>query len=383
MPDNHPHDPATFGCRSWWSEPQQTLGGVYKSRSADFIVQEVPLYPHTASGDHYFVEVQKTGISHEQMLRLLAQTLAIPVNTIGYAGRKDTHAMTRQWLSLPELPVPRLPEIGQNILGGDATGKVGNGQQSLTILAVTRHNHKLRLGHLAGNRFTIMIRQVRHDQQALARITERICQRGVLNFFGPQRFGAKGDNHLLGLRIITKEAIPRSCRSQQRQKLFLSAWQSWVFNHYLAARFRFDPDCHVMAGDVLQTKRGGSFLCIDTSADAPRLAAGDICLTGPLPGTKSLAAQGTAGTWEDQAIAAAGIQASAQLAHLGKKMPGSRRALFCEVVDLEAAFLAPDGDATEAPVSQGTKTNLKLSFFLPAGSFATNVIAEYMGILKN
>ena len=65
------------------------------------------------------------------------------------------------------------------------------------------HTNKLRPGHLAGNRFILRIRGVGPDQLAAAEaILDVLRRRGVPNYFGHQRFGARNDTADLGRAMV-------------------------------------------------------------------------------------------------------------------------------------------------------------------------------------
>ena len=65
----------------------------------------------------------------------------------------------------------------------------------------------MRLGHLKGNKFLIRIRGVSADAAELAKpILERIEELGLPNYFGPQRFGNRGDSHWIGHAFLVKDS---------------------------------------------------------------------------------------------------------------------------------------------------------------------------------
>ena len=103
------------------------------------------------------------------------------------------------------------------------------------------------------------------------------------NRFGEQRFGAGGDNAAAGLAILRGE---RRERDQRRRSSCCPPLQSAVFNRALelraAPRARSPTSC---GGDVLQkTDSGGLFVTNDPAVDQPRVDAGEVVPTGPLPG---------------------------------------------------------------------------------------------------
>ncbi len=164
------------------------VGGVIKQRDEDFFVQEVPLYEPSGTGEHVYVEIQKVGLTTFQAIERLSRALRVPSRDIGYAGLKDAHALTRQVLS---------------IRGTTEKAAMSLKWANMTIQWAARHENKLRVGHLAGNRFAVKIRNVRPtDVVKLKPITQWLMQRGMPNYFGVQRFGRRGDNADLGAALV-------------------------------------------------------------------------------------------------------------------------------------------------------------------------------------
>ena len=164
------------------------IGGVLKRRHEDFYVEEVPLYEPVGEGGHTYVTVEKRGISTFEMVHRLGDYFGVSASAIGYAGLKDTRAVTRQRVSIEGVTVDRALDVSL---------------PAIRIMDAAYHTNKLRLGHLAGNRFVIRVRHPRKD--ALERATEIlgiIADRGGPNFFGMQRFSGRGNGHLIGRAMM-------------------------------------------------------------------------------------------------------------------------------------------------------------------------------------
>jgi tRNA pseudouridine13 synthase len=163
-------------------------GGVIKQTPDDFLVEELPLYLPSGTGEHLYLLLEKTGLTTHDLLRQLARQLNIRERDIGYAGLKDARATTRQYVSLPG-------GILQQALTLEIPG--------VRILSAERHGNKLRLGHLAGNRFRIRIREVGEDAEEKALDVLQVLQAlGVPNLFGEQRYGVLGNSHLIGGALL-------------------------------------------------------------------------------------------------------------------------------------------------------------------------------------
>jgi tRNA pseudouridine13 synthase len=320
-----------------------------------FVVEEIPAYPARGEGDHTLIWIEKRGLTTFDAIQRLARTFGVAARDIGYAGLKDRHAVTRQWLSVPALPPERALEVVT---------------PELTVLSAARHPHKLRLGHLRANRFEVVLTGAADDGEVAsvrARFEAAVAQ-GVPNRFGDQRFGAGGDNATAGLAILRGQ---RRERDRRRRRLLLSALQSAVFNRYLDLRATSGPLLQVRLGDVLQkTDTGGLFASADPAVDQPRVDAGAIVPTGPLPGGREIEPpEGTpARAMEDEAIA--GVNATrADFESAGRELPGARRPVVLQVT--------PTGEAgfTEEPGSRPEARAVRLCFTLPPGGYATVVVA--------
>ncbi len=170
------------------------IGGVIKREPEDFEVEEIPAYSPSGSGDFLYLWIEKRSMGAEYFTRVIARALEISPGEVGVAGLKDRHAITRQMVSVPARAEARLGELET---------------EGLRVLQVSRHGNKLRPGHLRGNRFRILIRDVVPEAgERIDPILDRIRQEGLPNYYGPQRFGNQGETALLGLGMLRKTGIP-------------------------------------------------------------------------------------------------------------------------------------------------------------------------------
>src|SRR5262245_54312592 len=77
------------------------IGGRLKVELEDFVVEEIPAYAPSGTGDFLYLWIEKRDMGAEYFARQIAQRLRIPVGEIGTAGLKDRRAVTRQWVSVP------------------------------------------------------------------------------------------------------------------------------------------------------------------------------------------------------------------------------------------------------------------------------------------
>jgi tRNA pseudouridine13 synthase len=150
------------------------IAGRIKSEPADFVVDEIPAYTPSGEGEHLFVHFEKRGLDTPSAVRAIARALGVDERSAGWAGLKDKHAVTTQWVSFA---------------GGEVERALSLSLDSIRILAAARHVNKLRTGHLAGNRFRILVRDAEHAPDRVAAIAAELARVGSPNYFGEQRLG--------------------------------------------------------------------------------------------------------------------------------------------------------------------------------------------------
>jgi tRNA pseudouridine13 synthase len=319
-----------------------------------FVVEEIPAYEPVGEGEHTYLWIEKRGLTTMDAVRKLARLLGVEERDVGYAGLKDRNAVTRQWMSVARVD----PEHARAVAEPD-----------LRVLEATRHGNKLRTGHLRGNRFELVVNVPEGEADGLRARIEALAAGGVPNRYGEQRFGAAGDNAAVGLAILRGERLPRDPRLR---KLLLSAAQSAVFNRALDLRAAHANGLKtVRAGDVLQkVATGGLFITEDVEIDQRRVDAGELAVTGPLPGGREKEPPpGTpARALEDEAIAATGATRE-DFERAGRDLPGARRPLLVPLTLGDPAVQPEPARAGPNDVA------VRLRFSLPAGSYATVVIA--------
>ncbi len=386
------------------------IGGRIKSRPDDFLVEETPLYEPCGTGTHLYLRIEKREMTTHEAARRLTQALGRPARDVGFAGLKDANAVTRQTLSIEHVDPDR-------IAGLDIPG--------LTILECSRHTNKLKKGHLRANRFTIKLRDVAPTPLGPAEaVLQVLTRRGVPNYFGPQRFGNRGDNWQIGLAVLKNdlpealavllgrpgpadtgrvldarrhfdlgrleeaiEAWPPNSRMHRHvlktllksgsnarkawravdrdmRSFYLSAAQSYLFNRVLAERI--DALDRVRLGDLAYKHvNGACFRVDDPDAEQPRCDAFEISPTGPLFGRRMTQPAGAPGQLENRILTEAGLSHEALKQHADARTEGARRPLRVPITDPAVT----EGRDDAGPF-------LRLSFSLPAGSYATAVLRE-------
>jgi tRNA pseudouridine13 synthase len=328
--------------------------GVIKQQADDFVVDEQLGFELTGEGEHHVLWVEKINTNTAYVAEQLSAFSGIPLRDIAYAGRKDKFARTRQYFSIYQ---------GKH----EAPNWDDFACANVKILTATRHNKKFRLGALAGNKFTLTIRDVHvQDVSQLQARIEAVSEFGVPNYYGQQRFGemhtASGiklnGNLELALRMTQGEKI----KNRNKRSMAISALRSWLFNEMLSYRIEQQQHRRIMTGDALQLSGSNSYFVVTREDDMvtlqQRLLDKDVQLTAPLFGDGK-----TAVTDQAQEFEANGSQAYAKmiktLAGLGLKQ--ERRPIILYPRDLDYQYI---------------DSALTLSFSLPGGCFATSVLRE-------
>jgi tRNA pseudouridine13 synthase len=395
-------------------------GARIKERPGDFIVEELPLYEPSGEGEHLYLRIVKEGTSHHEMVDVLCRHFGVDDRAIGTAGMKDRQAVTGQTVSVH---LPRKPEL-RSIQ-----------DPRIQVLWATWHGNKLRRGHLAGNRFSVRVRGVEPFRAPAAwRAVRELEARGVPNGFGPQRFGMRGNNHVLGAMLLggrhdellrelcgtggspfhaserearerfdagafeeSARAWPRgfdaeraatrslarggSARDAVRavprpvQELWTDAWQSAVFNRVLDARIADGTFDRVLPGDVASKRANGARFAVDDAATAEQ---GDASVEARARRFEISATGPLPGCDTPLATGVPGAIERAALEALGGESlvaPGPSRRPPGDRRPLRIPLTNPEMEAgfdEHGPY-------LRLAFDLPAGAYATVALREAFG----
>lgn len=385
------------------------LGGKIKAQPADFTVEEVPLYEAGGDGTHTYFCIEKTGLSTMRAVHDIARMLGVHHRDIGYAGLKDSDAVTRQILSIEHVPPERVQAIETT---------------RLRVLWTKRHTNKLKLGHLKGNNFIIRLRDAEPGRLTDAQAAmKQLFEAGVPNYFGEQRFGMRGDTWQLGRAMISNDFVemislmlgrpgdkdygdvlkarqlyeegkyeeasrtwPYSFRDERRaaqamarskglhkkaffaidrniKQFYLSAFQSYLFNQVVAARI--GTLNRLMAGDLAWRHQNGAvFRVEDPTVEQSRADQFEISPSGPLFGYRMSEPDGEPMALEQSVLEAAGLSRESFRGE-NVKVKGGRRPL---------RFQPKDWDVSAGADDQGPYYEFR--FFLESGCYATMVLRE-------
>ena len=324
--------------------PLPGIGGDIKATPGHFVVEEILPYAACGEGEHVYVTFRRAGWNTADAARIMQKHLGLTPSDVGWGGRKDKLAVAVQTLSFRCGVNHPLADVEKRLAG-----------LPFEILAIDRHRNKIKTGHVAANRFTVVVSNPGPDAlpRALA-IADRLKQTGVPNFYGPQRFG-------YGLQNVHRGFALFSAGKRARKDTFMvSVVQSALFNIWLKQRMQTGDYRSLLSGDIVKkTDTGGLFSVDDPAVEAPRFTAGEIVYTGPIYGFKMKPATHAAGEKEAALLGQFGLTPEDFRQY---RSPGSRREAILNLTDL-----------TLAEVDDG----LSLTFTLPSGAYATTVLREF------
>lgn len=329
-----------------YAHGQPNVSGRLRTTPEDFQVDEVLGFDLTGEGEHVCLHIRKRNNNTAFIAKQIVRLAGVKNMDVSYAGLKDRNAVTTQWFSvyLSNKPEPDWTQLNS---------------EEVEVLQVKRHNRKLRRGSLKGNRFKLLVRNLEGELNTLDDRIKQVAEHGVPNYFGEQRFGHGNDNLGKALGMFAGEF---KVKNRDKRSIYLSAARSQIFNHLLSERVQQGAWNKPLDGDVMMLNGSHSVFSVEQVDDEilQRIESNDIHPTGPLWGRGRLATQTDALVIESSVA--------------------QQYAQFCD--GLERAGMKQERRALRLPVSElnweGLGDALSVTFFLPAGCYATTVLREIL-----
>jgi len=242
----------------------------YRNQPEHFQVTEKLNFQLSGSGDHLYLFIEKNNTNTDWLAKELARKSGLKPVDVGYAGRKDRFAVTRQWFSLH---LPQSKSVDLTIFQSN----------DYKILEHSRHTKKLRKGEIESNHFQLQLINFKGDFESFQSRVKLLANKGFPNYFGPQRFGHEGANIDKARDMLSGKY---RVKDRNKRSIYLSAARSFLFNLILAKRI--EQNCWQSAIDGDQLLEQGNDLMIVTESITEelrqQLLEGKLLITGPLPG---------------------------------------------------------------------------------------------------
>ncbi|MBC8495341.1 tRNA pseudouridine(13) synthase TruD [archaeon] len=150
-----------------------------KQLPEDFIVNEL-LNLKDGGGLYSIFSLKKRNYTTEKAVQLIARTLKVLRKNIGYAGMKDRNAVTKQHISIYKVNKDRVEDLDL---------------KDIELEFITHSNKPIVLGGLRGNSFEIVVRDLNKNVNINTEVK-------IKNLFDEQRFS--NNNADIGKAIVKK-----------------------------------------------------------------------------------------------------------------------------------------------------------------------------------
>jgi tRNA pseudouridine13 synthase len=328
-------------------------------------VEEVPLYTFTGTGNFLILKIKKTDMSTWKLITVLAKATGLEERDIGYAGLKDKNATTIQYISLPKMYEK---ELYKNLT-----------TEKIEILERTYNKAPIKIGHLKGNLFSIILHDVSAKDAKFFNTTAKKMQvDGIPNYYGYQRFGEDSRSYLQGKEIAHSGKRLKG----SKEKLLVSAYQSYLFNKWLASRVKLSAIIRDHKAEEAAKKLQYPLELIKVLKEQPqffKLFIGDVLMPYPYGKPNFLQhMQQSAQSFEQKKISPTGLLCGANA------LRAKSDAYYLEEAYDDTELSTLKGDRRFAwiwPKEVETKYDdqtkkLTVKFYLPKGSYATTFLEE-------
>ena len=384
--------------------PAEGTGGHLKTLPEDFVVTEISDPPRAKeNGDYTIATVVSRNWETNRLVRIMARSMGMSRERIGFAGTKDKRAVTTQLMSFkcpPEdlakvdlnefeitvkdctMDPARIPEtVAEDISVIKRTGGFPNyfGVQRFGVVRPVTHlvGERLVRGDIEGAVRTYVCFTTPEEDEGLQEIRRSL--EGTTDWSAaarvmpePMSFEKTMAQVLAGggSWVDAIDAMPTNL-----QMMFVHAYQSYLFNEMLSLRIqRGLPINMPIEGDVVipldpkgAPQHENPVMTTSKNVDlvARQVRAGRAFVTGALFGSETVLAEGEMGEIERKVIEDNGLEAQDfVIPGLPKcSSKGGRRELMCPVKDIASEF-RDDG--------------YTLRFSLPKGNYATCLMREFM-----
>jgi len=194
-----------------------------KCRPEDFRVEELPLVSADGPGRYRLYRLTKRDVGTIEAVEAVCRRWNLAGHRVSYAGLKDRHAATTQYLTIADGPAQA------------ASGP------NYELEPVGKLSHPYGPQHFRGNRFGIVLRDLSEDDVCRASSEIAALPRdGLPNYFDDQRFGSVGTSgqfighawligdHERALRLALADANPFDRSGEKARKAILRAnWGRW------------------------------------------------------------------------------------------------------------------------------------------------------------
>ncbi len=337
----------------------------FKQTIERFFVEEIPLYPFTGKGNYLILKIKKMDMSTWKLITVLAQATGLEERDIGYAGLKDKNATTIQYISIPKQAEK---ELNKNLT-----------TERVEILERTYNKSPIKVGHLKGNKFSIVLHNINDKDAKFFNTTAKKMQKeGIPNYYGYQRFGEDSRSYMQGKEIAHSGKRLKG----SKEKLLVSAYQSYLYNRWLGERVKLSTVIAANDAQDAAKKLEYPLELVKVLAKQPqffKLFIGDILI--PYPYGKQTYVKDmmqSSQTFAEKKVSPTGLLCGASVERSKVdayyiEEPYDDTELTALKGDRRFAWIWPNEVETEYNLEN---KKLTVEFYLPKGSYATTFLEE-------
>ena len=402
----------------YYASDAEGIGGKLRTSAEDFLVEEIPLEGKGGTTGPYLIcRLTKKNWELQHAVKEIAKRLGMSHRRIGWAGTKDRNAITKQWISLYNVTAEQVANVQL---------------KDIMLEPLAQSNEQLSLGDLQGNRFDIVIRDCNSSGDLPAQVQglRDYVLNGVPNYFGLQRFGAirpvthvvgewilRGDYEQAVMAYVGQEFPGEAEHIRSVRAAYLATRDPEPALHNLPNQMAYERamlhHLHTHAGDYagalceLPPKLLSMFVSafqsyIFNCALSRRFDDGHT-LTGPVAGDQLIFANGRTDTVTEANMKAVSMHIARGRCGIALFMPGkepfiaksegdraieallAERGITAENFFSASKFVSTKFDGAWRPIALKTDitasvdgSDVRLVFTLPPGHYATTVCREFM-----
>jgi tRNA pseudouridine13 synthase len=195
-----------------------------KQQPEDFQVEEVPSVQPGSGGSFAFYRLQKRGWTTPDAIAAIRHRWKIDFRRVSFGGLKDRHAHTVQYFTIRDGPPKDLE------------------QGTFAVAYLGRLAHAYSSQHVRANGFTVLLRSLTEPQVARSvRAIAEVGSVGVPNYFDDQRFGSVGDGSSFVAREMVLGNFERALQlaltapyehdraeGKHEKSILLAKWGNWL-----------------------------------------------------------------------------------------------------------------------------------------------------------
>ncbi len=322
-----------------------------KQLPEDFVVKEESSVKLVASGEYSVFKLKKKNYTTEKAVQQVVDSLHIDRKRIGYAGSKDSKAITEQSISLHNVSKDKVKKLELKDINLKFLGHSGE---------------PISLGDLEGNSFEIVVRNIIKKPKKIDRI---------INYFGEQRFST--NNVEIGKAIIKKDfkkAVDRLLESIGRDEKKVIEHLQKNKNDFVGALKKIPWKTLTMYIHAYQSKLWNETTKEFVSKESKALPASEEQLINkkiPLIGFATEIQDNDVKKIVDKILQNEDVKPSDFVIRAIPDLSsaGNEREMFVEIKNLKIDKLEDD------ELNNGKK-KVRITFSLSKGSYATEVIKE-------